>query len=243
MTAVDDILGRVPLAEIARELGVSEAEAEVLARQSIPTLLGGMQANASDPGGASSLEGALADHAGEEISDPSLAQIDTHDGSKIVGNIFGANSESVIQSLGARSDGGSTLIGKLLPILAPIVLKYLAGKVLGGGSSGAGSTGTAGGGTAGGGMLGQILGEMLGGRASAPTTPTRERNDAPVRSDGPTFDGPTTSEGNSGLTVPETGQDRASTDPQDSSPSDSDAAHQGSVLDSLKDLFGMGRRG
>ncbi len=211
MTAVDEILARVPLAEVARELGVSEAEAEVLARQSIPTLLGGMRANASDPGGASSLAGALLEHAGDDAVDdanhPSLSQIDTHDGSKIVGNIFGANSESVIQSLGARSDGGSTLIGKLLPILAPIVLTYLADKVLGGGPGGSVSTGSASTGSlAGGGMLGQILGEMLSGRASAPTNPTRERTEAPARSDGPTFDGPASDSVLDGLTDLGTGR-------------------------------------
>lgn len=234
MTAVDDILARVPLADVARELGVSQAQAEALTRQSIPTLLGGMQANASDPGGGTSLEGALADHAGDDVANPSLEQIDTTDGAKIVSNIFGGNSEAVIQSLGARSDGGTSLVSKLLPILAPIVLKYLAGKMLGGGS-GSGSTGSAN--PSGGGMLGQILGEMLGGRAGTPTAPARERTDSSTRSDGPTFDGPNTG-GNSGLRVPGANEDVSAADRDDS-----EAQDQGSVLDSLKDLFGMGRRG
>lgn len=238
MTAVDDILARVPIADVARELGVSQAQAELLARQSIPTLLGGMRANASDPGGASSLENALVDHAASDTTNPSLDQIDVADGSKIVGNIFGANSDSVIQSLGARSDGGSSLVGKLLPILAPIVLKYLAGKVLGGsGGSGGGAA------NGGGGVLGQILGEMLGGRESAPAAPSRERRQAPASADGPTFDGPNTGgSANSELRVPGY-QDGSDPDSAGNESRDSDAKGEGSLMDSLKDLFGMGRRG
>ena len=99
-------------------------------RQAVPALLGGMEANAQDPGGAASLEKALGQHAGSPFEGLDLGQVDTADGEKIVGNIFGDNSEQVINKLGGDS-GGSGMMQKLLPILAPIVLSMLAGKFLG----------------------------------------------------------------------------------------------------------------
>lgn len=249
MTAVEDILDRVPLADVAHQLGVSEAEVENLARQSIPILLGGMRANASDPAGAASLEGALHDHAGDDPGVFSLGEIDVADGSKIVGNIFGSNADQVVQSLSARSEQGSGLVGKLLPILAPIVLRYLASKVLGGGAGSA--AGSAPPGSAGGGLLGGILNELLTGRSGAPRSPARERAETPSKSDGPTFDSPSGRAqpgGDSKLTVPGYSDENGESDHAESNHAESDQPGEdsqgpGSLLNSLKDLFGMGRRG
>jgi len=65
--AVDDILADIPMDQLAAQLGVDEATAEQATRQAIPGLLGGMQANAEDPGGATSLAGALGDHPSDLI--------------------------------------------------------------------------------------------------------------------------------------------------------------------------------
>ena len=46
MSAVDDILADIPMDQLAAQLGVDQATAEQAARQAIPALLGGMQANA-----------------------------------------------------------------------------------------------------------------------------------------------------------------------------------------------------
>ena len=79
----------------------------------------------------------------------------------------------VVNRLGATGGGGGTdLIGKLLPILAPIALSYLAGRVGGGGGKTSAASagglgdilgGLLGGGGGGGGGLGDILGGLLGG--------------------------------------------------------------------------------
>ena len=100
MTAVDDILADVPMDQLAAQLGVDQATAEQAARQAIPALLGGMQANSQDPAGAMSLAGALGDHPGELIDGGvDLNQVDANDGKKIVGNIFGPNQDQVAQTL------------------------------------------------------------------------------------------------------------------------------------------------
>ena len=107
---------------------MDEATAEAATRQAIPALLGGMQANAQDSAGAASLAGALGDHPSALVDGGvDLNQVDADDGQKIVHNIFGPNTGQVAQTLGGQSGGGqSGLIQKLLPILAPIVMSYLA---------------------------------------------------------------------------------------------------------------------
>ena len=177
MDTADEILSQIPLDQLAQQLGVDEATAEQAVRQAVPALLGGMKANAQDPGGAASLEKALGQHAGSPLEGLDLGSIDTADGEAIVGNVFGDNSEQVINKLGGET-GGSNLMAKLLPILAPIVLNLLAGKFLGqgqangqdqGSTSSGESTGgledligsaTGGGGSGG---IGDLLGGLLGG--------------------------------------------------------------------------------
>ena len=166
MSAIDEILGLIPMEQLAGRLGVDQATAEAAARQALPTLLGGMQANAQG-GGEASLADALGQH------DPALVeggvdldQVDPSDGSKIVGHVFGDQHEQVVNQLGGLPGvGGSSLVRKLLPLLAPIVMSYLARRVLGGRAGSYGAAGGSGGGLGGGlgGVLGQILGGALGG--------------------------------------------------------------------------------
>jgi hypothetical protein len=140
----------------------------------VPTLLAGMQSNAQAPEGAASLESALAQHRdGLVDGGVDASQVDTDDGEKIVSHVFGGQQDQVASQLaGSANLGGVSgdLVRKLLPILAPIVMTYLAKKILGGQDAG----GTAGdvtgrGGTGestgqpGGIDLGSILGGILGG--------------------------------------------------------------------------------
>ena len=178
--------------QLAAQLGVDETTAEQAARQAIPALLGGMQANAEDPAGARSLAGGLGDHPSDLIDGGvNLDQVDANDGEKIVGNIFGPNQDQVAQTLGGNLGGqAGGLIRRLLPILAPIVLAYLSkrlmgqhqgsgqddplGSILGGGATGSSNSlndllsSILGGGPAGGssqssgGSILDILGDLLG---------------------------------------------------------------------------------
>jgi hypothetical protein len=167
--AVDDILSEIPMDQLAAQLGVDEATAEEAARQAIPALLGGMQANAEDPAGARSLAGALGDHPSNLIEGGvDLDQVDAHDGQKIVGNIFGPNQDQVAQTLGGNLGGqAGELVRRLLPILAPIVLAYLSKRLMGqrqgsGQDDPLGSI-LGGGGTGSSNPLNDLLTSMLGG--------------------------------------------------------------------------------
>jgi hypothetical protein len=173
MSDIDQLLAQIPLAQIAQELGVDESQAEASSRTALEALLGGLQANASDPAGALSLGRALGNHDGTLLG-ADLGDIDQEDGSAIVENIFGGNTSEVIAQLGGvKGSGGSSLIAKLLPILAPFVLAWLGKKLRGQGGLGdilgqvlGGAAGGAGGAASGsGGGLGDILGQVLGGAA------------------------------------------------------------------------------
>jgi hypothetical protein len=179
MDPADEILAQIPISDLARQLGVDDATAEQAVRQAVPALLGGMQANASDPGGAASLEKALSQHTSNPLEGLGIGGIDTNDGDAIVGNIFGDNTDQVVNKLGDTS-GGKGLMSQLLPILAPIDLSMLAGKFMKGQdgapapAGGATPTGTGGlddllgsatGGGAGG--IGDLLGGLLGGGGSS----------------------------------------------------------------------------
>ena len=152
--------------QVARQLGVDQATAEAATRAAIPALLGGMEANAQDEAGARSLAAAVGEHdQGLLDGGVDIDRVDTTDGDKIVSNVFGANRDKVVDQLGGidglGGKGGGGMMGKLLPILAPIVLAFLAKKMMGGGATGSGaeSAGSAGG-------IGDILGGMLGGGSS-----------------------------------------------------------------------------
>jgi hypothetical protein len=150
---IDALVSQLPMDQLARQLGVSESEAEGAVRQALPALLGGMNANAQDPAGAASLASALGDHDNDLLEGGiDLDQVDTADGEKIVHNVFGDNEQQVINTLGGGGGAGG-MMGKLLPMLAPLVMAFLAKQFAGGKQGGGGGAGG----------LGDILGGLLGG--------------------------------------------------------------------------------
>ena len=166
MGSYDEILDQVPVDQLAGQLGVGSDEVRRAAESALPALLGGLHANASDPAAADSLMAALSDH---QAPVTGLDDVDEQDGRAIVGNIFGDNTDQVVSQLGGLGGSSGGIVQKLLPILAPIVLSWLAGKVGQGGGLGGGP----------GGGLGSVLG---GGDAAAPTG-------GAATDDGPLFPG------------------------------------------------------
>ena len=66
----------------------------------------------------------------------SLDDVDEQDGRAIVGNIFGGNTDQVVSQLGGLGGTSGSLVQKLLPLLAPIVMSWLANKMGQGGLGG-----------------------------------------------------------------------------------------------------------
>lgn len=174
MSSIEALMSKIPIGQLASALGLREADAEAAVKQALPALVGGMAANAQDPAGAASLARALEGHAGDVIDGVDVNEIDTDDGSKIVHHVFGDNEGAVVQRLSGSSGLDAGLLQKLLPMLAPLVMGFLAknaggqsaqasggggglGNLLGGLLGGGGGTGAASGG------LGDLLGGLLGG--------------------------------------------------------------------------------
>ena len=144
MSAVDDILGAMPADQISQQVGASPDEVRTAAAAVLPALLGGLQANAGDPSGAGSILQALGQHDDDLLTGGAdLSAIDEQDGTAIAGHIFGDQQDEVVNRLGGLpavggSGRGGALVRKLLPILAPMVLSWLANRVLKGGGGGLG---------------------------------------------------------------------------------------------------------
>lgn len=155
MSEIDDVLANLPLDDLASRLGSSPAEVEEATRVALPALLGGLGANAQDPAGAGSIAQALGQHSPGLIDGGvNLDEVDATDGDAITGHIFGGQREELVSRLGGVSGGAnSDLMRRLLPILAPIVLSYLA-RQLGGRSGGSAPSG---------GAVQDVLGSILGG--------------------------------------------------------------------------------
>ncbi|MFC7430922.1 MULTISPECIES: DUF937 domain-containing protein [unclassified Agrococcus] len=138
MSEIQQLMDRMPVARIARQAGVDEADAQRALEAVLPALVGGMQANARDDAGAASLERALSRHHGA-LGARLDGDVDADDGDRIVRNVFGGQTDQVVAALGGAGGGGlGDVVRRILPIVAPMVLAWLAERVLGGGGAGGG---------------------------------------------------------------------------------------------------------
>lgn len=178
MAALDDILANLPIDQLAQQVGADPQEVQQAAQAALPALLGGLQANAQDPGGASSIVEALGQHDNDlAVGSIDLGQVDAGEGEKIASHIFGSNQDQVYSALGG-SGASSGLVKRLIPILAPIVLSYLAKKVLGGGAAQQSPTQTDQSTQGGPGSLDSLLKDVLGG-ALGGATQTQQKQQTP----------------------------------------------------------------
>ena len=175
MSAIDDILKQLPLSQLAGQVGASQADTTTAASQVITSLLGGMSANVAD-GGGDALAAALQQHtptaktskatktgSGKTKPTVDLSSVDTTDGTKIVEHVLGTDPKTAAAAVAGKTGTDSSLLTKLMPLLAPVVMSYLANKAFSGSSAKSGGNG-----------LGGLLGNLLGG--STPAQPAQEQS-------------------------------------------------------------------
>ena len=156
---ITDILAQAGgLQSMARDLGVSESQATRGAEALIPAILGGFRKQAdAQPTGLEGLGGLLGQLGGGGLLDNVLSPqpTDVSRGDNVLGEIFGSRdvSRAVASDAAARTGLDTSLLKKMLPILAMMVAGYMAKQQ---GASGSG----------GGGGLGGLLGGLLGGQQS-----------------------------------------------------------------------------
>ena len=157
---ITDILAQMGgLQSIARELGVSETEAQSGASALVPAILGGFKKQAqTQPTGTEGLDGLLGRLGGGELLDDVMSPQPTHvdRGNDVLGQIFGSKdvSRTVAQNAASQTGLQPDLLKRMLPMLAMLVTGLMAKR-------GAGSPGAASGS---GGGLGDLLGSVLGGQ-------------------------------------------------------------------------------
>ncbi len=170
-----DSLGGDNLGAIMGMLGSNDsAPSEDVAKSAIGTglgaILGGLAKNAAEPEGAESLFNAVTKkHDGGILDDIGgfLGMGEADDGGKILGHVFGDKQPEVETQVAKAAGIDASMVSKLLPMLAPMVLGWIGKKIAGGGLSASGL----------GGMLqgekqqaessmpdlGDLLGGMIGG--------------------------------------------------------------------------------
>lgn len=158
---ITDILAQAGgLQSMARELGISEADAAKGAAALAPAILGGFKKQAqAQPAGLDGLGGLLGQLGGGGLLSQVLAPepTDVSQGNDVLGQIFGSKDVSRTVAANAASQSGVDpgVLKKMLPMLAMMITGYMATQ-----RGGASATSASGG-------LGGMLGSLLGGSGPA----------------------------------------------------------------------------
>lgn len=135
---IQDILGQLGGPQsMARELGVSEQEAQSGLSALLPAVMGGFKKQAQDPGSVDGLGEMIGRHGGGGLLDNVLSPQPTQigHGNNLLGQIFGSKdvSRSVAQSAAERSGLNPSLLKRMLPMVAMMAAGYMAKQRGGGG--------------------------------------------------------------------------------------------------------------
>lgn len=161
---ITDVLRQMGgLQSIARELGVSEAQAAEGAAALAPAVLGGFKKQAqTQPSGLDGLGGLLGKLGGGGLLDDLLGSQPTNlsRGNDVLGQIFGSKdvSRAVAQNASASTGMSADVLKKMLPMVAMAVAGFMAKQKESGAAPGAAQ--------ASGGGLGGMLGGLLQGGGS-----------------------------------------------------------------------------
>lgn len=138
---IDQVLGSLDanaIDRIAAQLGTSPRHAEGAIQAALPLLIGAMGRNSARPDGAQALHRAISrDHANVDLgallggllggsgSGSGSGQPGLGQGGAILGHIFGGREQRAATGLGKMAGLDSTDAGKLLAMLAPILMGVL----------------------------------------------------------------------------------------------------------------------
>ena len=115
------------LGQLSRQLGTDEASTQNAVGAALPVLLGALARNSSRADGAQALDRALGKHDGGVLDNLSgfLDAPDTDDGNGILGHLLGDRRPTVEAGVSKASGLDASVVTKLLPMLAPIVMGAL----------------------------------------------------------------------------------------------------------------------
>ncbi|MFL6263313.1 MAG: DUF937 domain-containing protein [Thermoanaerobaculia bacterium] len=117
------------VSQLSQQLGTDPNTARQAVPAALTALLGGLSHNAQQPGGAGQLDNALAEHEGSTPGGMASLLGGGAIGSQgggILGHIFGNHQPAVASQIGQRTGLNQAQAVRLLILLAPFVLHYLA---------------------------------------------------------------------------------------------------------------------
>lgn len=140
-TLLDDLSSQLQgdtLSQMSRQLGADEASTAQAVGMALPMLIGGLANEVETPTGAQALnraldedhDGSLLDNVSALFGAPTTGADDVAvpralNGAGILGHILGRRREPVQEGIGRATGLNSQQIGRLLIMLAPIVMAYL----------------------------------------------------------------------------------------------------------------------
>lgn len=166
--------------KISQKTGLSQDQLTQVISAGLPMIVGTMAQNSTSQSGAASLNNALNKHVNSPVlssSDAVTSDATIQDGGNILGHIFGGGHAGAANQVSQKTGVDAATVMKVMAMLAPLVMAYLAKKRSGtstnssaaditsilGSLLGSGQTSTSSSsGTAMGGLLGNILGALFG---------------------------------------------------------------------------------
>lgn len=116
------------LKQISQQVGADESTTNQVVTAAIPLLISALARNASQPGGANSLQNALQQHDGgilDNLGGLLGSSAETSDGSAILGHVLGNRQGNIENALSRQTGLNAGSIAKILMMLAPLVMGAL----------------------------------------------------------------------------------------------------------------------
>ncbi len=109
-------------------IGANPSQTSSLLNAAGPALLGGMSERAAEPGGASAIMGMLGSGGLPGVGDIGsfLSGGNTSAGNSMLDGLLGNGKAGMVSALASQTGLGSGLVGKALPMIAPVIMSVLA---------------------------------------------------------------------------------------------------------------------
>lgn len=158
-------LGSQVVDSISRESGASKEETQSVVSAALPALFGALQDNARHGGAQGILNALNTKHDGGILDNVSglLGSSTAADGNGILKHVLGGKQAPLQQAISKQTGVSSSLVSKILPLLAPIVMGYLGKQAKSKSVNNDSGLTDLLGGLLGGGSGADILGSILGG--------------------------------------------------------------------------------
>lgn len=127
LNSIGELLAAGGTSAISKRLKLKQGDVAQVLSNGIPSMIAGMQSNASTADGAASLSNALADHSKDCTADIGafLKGADLDDGKKILGHIFGGDQNKIIGDISAKTGVTKGKTTSILALVAPLLLSCL----------------------------------------------------------------------------------------------------------------------